>query len=321
MSDRLSWPESRLDELGIRATFLSSPRPRGAEIRLARGASAQQYSLLEGPAISAADIARASTADLPVLVLTTYAAPRTIDMFRRVGVQYLDAAGNAWIAFGDVLVDVRGRPRPDHAIPKRAASNLFSSGRAQVVCALLAWPHLWFASRRDVARAAGVSTGQAHNALALLAEAGYDSVEVGPRQTSLLDLWAAAFPTGLAQSLTLASFHGGIDEIKVAKPGDIAFVSGEVAVNDVLRPATLTLYVDELDPRLPVVNRWRADGKPNIVVRRAFWHAPDENELADGLNIAPWPLVYADLLSGDDPRVRAAATQWRDRHAGPAAAR
>ena len=148
--------------------------------------------------------------------------------------------------------------------------------------------------------------------MALLAEAGYESRPVRPGQTPLLDLWAAAFPTGLAAKLTLAAFHGDIDT--VVSLGAM-FVSGEKAAEDLLRPATLTFYVEQLDPRLPIVNRWRADGRPNIVVRRKFWHPPEGDPPTEELAVAPWPLVYADLLASGDPRVRAAATQWKDRHA------
>lgn len=323
MDDMIACFESCLDKFGIRARFsattVDSPRTQRAEVRLARRGSAQDYTLLYDPAVRFADVVKASGADLPVLVFTTYASSKTTDTFRRAGVQYLDTAGNAWITFGDVLVDVRGRPRPDRAsIPRRIAGNLFSAGRAQVVFALLAWPHLWHARRRDVAFAAGVSLGQTHNALTLLAEAGYNSDLIRPGQTPLLDLWAAAFPTGLANNLTLATFQGNVDELEVAKADDVAFVSGEKAASDLLRPATLTLYVAKLDPRLPIANRWRTDGKPNIVVRRAFWHAPDEDAPRTGLTIAPWPLVYADLLASDDPRVRGAAKEWKDRNARPA---
>jgi hypothetical protein len=166
-----------------------------------------------------------------------------------------------------------------------------------------------------VAHAAGISLGQAHNALALLAEAGYGSDEIRPGQTPLLALWAAAFPTGLATSLRLATFHGDVDELNMPTADDVAFVSGERAVIDLLRPATLTLYVEKLDPRLPIVNRWRTDRKPNIVVRRAFWHAPHQDDTGAGLAIAPWPLVYADLLASDNPRVRDTAKEWKNQHA------
>jgi hypothetical protein len=183
------------------------------------------------------------------------------------------------------------------------------------VFALLAWPELWHARQREVAHAAGVSLGQAHNALALLAEAGYSSDETRPGQTPLAELWAAAFPTGLATKLTLASFHGDVDEPKMVTADDVAYLSGEKAAGDLLRPATMTLYVRTLDSRLPIVNRWRTDKQPNIVVRRAFWHAPHQEETKAGLAVAPWPLVYADLLASDNPRVRDTATEWKNRHA------
>jgi hypothetical protein len=231
-------------------------------------------------------------------------------------VQYLDAAGNAWIQFGDVLIDVRGRPRPADAPRPPDTGNLFSPGRAQVIMALLAWPDLWDAPRREVAAAAGVSLGQTHNTLALLAETGYDRHGARSGRASLVDLWAAAFPSGLARRLSLATYRGeDLTEPKPARRGDTLAVSGETAVPDLLRPTTLTLYVTELDPRLAVANRWRADGEPNIVVRRRFWRDPIETESdSTPIGIAPWPIVYADLLVSRDPRARDTALEWRTRH-------
>lgn len=250
----------------------------------------------------------------PTLVFTTFVAPKTAETFRRAGVQYLDTAGNAWITFGGVLIDVRGRPRPDRAAPRPrvATGNLFSSGRAQVVFGLLAWPQLWDAPRRDVAHAAGVSLGLAHDALTLLAESGYGRDHVPPSPADLLELWAAAFPTGLAKRLTLATYRGESETVRKVNPTDPVFVSGEGAAGDMLRPATLTSYVEELDPRLAIRNRWRTDGQQNVIVRRKFWHAPDNSDAPlSGLRNAPWPLVYADMLASTDPRVRDAAKERR----------
>jgi hypothetical protein len=326
---------ARLEQLGVGARVeLGSPAAPGVErttARLARGGSAHTYTLLYGEAVSMAAVARAAapgaaggseTDRRPVLVFTTFVAPRTADAFRGAGVQFLDTAGNAWVEFGDVLIDVRGRPRPAEAAGRtRASGSLFSTARAQVVFALLAWPQLWTRPQRDVAHVAGVSLGQVHNTLALLAEAGYDG-DRGHRaragQVELLDLWAAGFATGLARRLTLATYRGDVAAVKPVGAADAIFVSGESAATHLLRPVTLTLYVGDLDPRLPVVNRWRADGVPNIVVRRAFWRAPrDDDAPPASPRPAPWPLVYADLLASDDPRVRGAAREWRDEHARP----
>ncbi|MGH3384031.1 MAG: type IV toxin-antitoxin system AbiEi family antitoxin [Nocardioidaceae bacterium] len=323
MDELLRRFKARLDDLGVTAKIGSAlPARRGAHavnVRLTRGASTQEYTLTYGLAVKLADTGRTDDANVPRLVFTTFVAPTSAETFRRAGVQYLDTAGNAWVTFGDVLVDVRGQRRPVGADQPAHAStgNLFSTARARVTFALLAWPQLWKAPQRTLAHAAGVSLGQAHNTLIMLTEAGYGPDRAHPAQAELLDLWAAAFATGLAKKLTLATYRGDIDAVQTVNADHRVFLSGESAVDDQLRPATLTLYVEELDPRLPVVNKWRSDGPPNIVVRRTFWRAPDSSDSPpDGVHPAPRPLVYADLLTSDDPRVRTVAKEWRDRLVG-----
>jgi len=325
MDELLARFAARLSDLGVTAGVGSAlpagPGAQATTVRLTRGTSTRAYRLLYGPVVSLADAGLASGVEPPTLVFTSFMTPRSAAAFRRAEVQYLDLVGNAWVQFDGVLLDVRGRPRPDDLpVPAhKPAGNLFSTARAQVAFALLAWPALWEATRRDLAHAAGVSLGQAHNALALLTEAGYRRDPARPEQTELLDLWAAAFPTGLATKLTLAQYRGQIGPAGDVQSNDPVFVSGESAAEELLRPASLTLYVQELDPRLPVVNKWRSDGPANIVVRRKFWHAPNDSDGAlAGVRPAPWPLVYADLVTSDDPRVRSVARQWRDHFAGPA---
>ena len=312
-----------LAELGVSARVEAAPTardgPRRAVLHMKRGASAHAFELVDGPDVRLTSACTSGAGREPVFVHTPHIAAKTGDAFRRAGVQYLDDAGNAWIKFGDVLIDVRGRPRPKDSTPRAGATgNLFSSGRAQVVLALLAWPELWKAPQREVAHTAGVSLGQAHNTLSLLAQAGYQRDQRRDGRADLLDLWAAAFPAGLAQRLTLAKYQGDVEPVKTPRADDVMAVSGEAAVPDLLRAATLTLYVPELNPRLAIVNRWRADGEPNIIVRRKFWHDPVAPEAgAPGIDVAPWPLVYADLLGSNDSRARAAAQQYRESHERP----
>jgi hypothetical protein len=304
-------------DVGVEPARPAQADVRSAALHLARGGSARSYELRFGATVPLA-AAGAHADGRPVFVHANYVAARSSDALRRAGVQYLDAAGNAWIEFGDVLVDVRGRPRPDNAAPRtRAAGNLFSARRAQVVFALLAWPHLWNAPQREISNAAGVSVGQVNHTLKLLRDARYGVDGARPDAGDLLDLWAAAFPAGLAHRLTLATYRGEIGRATVDADGPVS-LSGEAAVADLLKPTSLTIYVVDLDPRLPVVNRWRSDGEPNIIVRRKFWSAPGADDHAPaGAEAAPWPLVYADLLASDDPRARSAAKEWRDRHARP----
>ena len=321
MQELLNSCEAGLAELGIRLAVEETTGLRAgvqqAAVQLRRGASGQDFSLVFGPAAGLADVSRACSADRPTLLFVTYTSPRTTAALRQAGVHHLDVAGNAWIEFGDVVIDIQGRPRPQPPVghQRRSTGNVFSAGRAQVVCALLACPQLWQASRRDVAQAAGVSVGQAHSALTLLGEVGYGP-QAGPaRQADLLEVWAAAFPTGLARRLTVATYAGDLDRPLQADADQRLYISGAAAVGDRLRPVTLTVYVEDPDPALAVTNRWRTDGEPNIEVRRKFWCIPDREPLATP-PIALWPLVYADLLSSQDPRVRNEAKPWRERCAG-----
>src|SRR5680860_758060 len=141
--------EADLRDLGVLA-MVRSRVPAGGGVQattadLTRGTSTQGYTLIHGPVVRLADAPQLGAADRPTLVFTTFVAPKTAEAFRRARVQYLDTAGNAWVKFGEVLVDVRGRRLPVGARqPARTtAGNLFSTGRAQVTFALLAWPRLW----------------------------------------------------------------------------------------------------------------------------------------------------------------------------------
>ncbi|MFI5712694.1 type IV toxin-antitoxin system AbiEi family antitoxin [Kribbella sp. NPDC051620] len=257
-------------------------------------------------------------ADRPLLVLGERITERSANALREADVQYLDSAGNAYIAFEDVLIDIRGRrssvPLSRSSVPARS-TNLFSPRRARVVFALVTWPALVRASVRELAAVARVSSGLTHDCLDLLERNGYLS---SGRQRELrdgeelLDHWTAAYPSGLAPTLRLGEFSGDIDEVRPARPDQPIFVSGESAVPRMIRPVSLTLYVDVLDPMLAIRNRWRSDEQPNIVVRQKFWTDPGvPEELPDGKLLVPWTLAYADLMATGESRQREAAHQLR----------
>ena len=329
MDDLLATLTTRLEEFGMHVGV--SPRPQGGyevsdvDLVLSRGDTQQAFALeLKGHATHS-DLRhnhRSGTESLPLLVGAASVSPRSADAFRRSGVQYIDVAGNASIHFGDVLIDVRGR-RSEGAASERMrgrGGNLFTPARAQIVFALLQWPRLWKKPQRELADAAGASVGQVNNALEMFRESGFGPG--GHRSDSeLLALWVASFPSGLGKKLVLASYRGSIEDFRKVDAEDPVFVggaalSGELAVDDLLRPAALTIYVTKLDPMLPVKNRWRSDGEANITVRRKFWTTPphethDYDGPPTGLLNAPAVLVYADLMASDDARVRSVASEWR----------
>ncbi len=318
---------ARLREFGLHVEAAPGDPGRqvDADLTLVRGESRQEFAIELKDRVRGVEAGELRRADeRPLLVGTTRVSTRTADAFRRAGVQYIDSAGNAAIRFGDVLIDIRGRPAVRDVSDSTPArySNLFSTARAQVAFILLQWPTTWNDTQRAIARAAGVSLGQVNDAMTLFRDAGF-----GPGghrgDAELLDLWIAAYPLGLGRKLVLGAYRGALADVghlreEASELAD-AEVSGEFAAHALVRPASLTLYLPELDPMFPVRQRWRSDGEPNITLKRRFWTPPhgaaeDRSEMVAGLPTAPPVLVYADLLASDDPRVRGAADEWRRSH-------
>lgn len=331
MDSALDAVVNRLKELGLHVDARRRPqgvdRDDDVDLVLSRGGTRQEFAMKLKARATLSDVVRNDRAGahlLPSMVGAASVSSRSADALRRAGIQYIDASGNAWIHFGDVLIDVRGR-RSEHdpsEIRRGRGGNLFSVARAQVAFTLLQWSRSWKKPQREVADAAGVSLGQVNDALKMFRDSGF-----GPgghrNDSEFLDLWVASFPSGLGRKLILATYRGSAQDFMRADATDQVFeggavVSGEFAAGELLRPEALTIYLEGIDPMLPVRNRWRSDGEANIIVKRKFWRTPpgetDDDEPMVGMRRAPAVLVYADLLASDDPRVRGVAADWRRSH-------
>jgi hypothetical protein len=292
---------------------------------LTRGASQQTYAVTFKRQPTLATAAAADHSSLPLLIIGGRISARSANAFRDASIQYVDAGGNAYLNFGDVYIDVRGQSlkklsdEPVHSA--QSGMNLFSPRRAQVICALLTRPALRRSRLQDLAEASGVSLGLVHDAISQLQVSGFIGDAGLRRPRDLLDLWAAAYSTGLGPTLALDSFVGDPSPFRVLGTDlwTMPAVSGEAAVSEYLgRRTTLTVYVDQLDPSLAIVNKWRRDPerRSNVFVRRRFWSAELEFGQHDhaGQPIAPWPIVYADLLTSGEPRLVEVSKEWRMAH-------
>lgn len=242
-----------------------------------------------------------------IIYVTDRISARTAEALRRMGMHFVDAAGNVFLASNGWYVDVRGRRGHDlvefqYARPE-SSPNLYSAKAAQVVFALLTWPELLRASVRNVADAAGVSVGIAQSTMKELRRRALWPDHESARD-ALIDGWTAAFPETLGRSLTIRTLR--------AEQFDTFYgpvlASGEAAPSAQIRATSGVVYVVELSTELLMMNRWRTDGPPNLVVRRHFWSHPDHLK-----GEAPPLLVYADLQASDDPRTRSVASNYRNR--------
>lgn len=294
----------------------------GGHIGLARGSCQQRYQpvFAQPPKLGRLVDAKLE-ARLPLLVMSSHVSRRLAEELIRADIQFVDHSGNAFIHFDDVMIRILGTPKERQAEEpiehQTVSANLLSPRRAQVVLALLEWPELATAPLRELGRAAGVSVGTAHEAVRLLSGVGHvhDGVFNQRSRPQLLDLWAAAYPNGLGAKLGLTRL-GGEAQLGPLSRGQDAEISGEAACADLVNPQTLTVYVPRLDPHMVASSGWRKDRLPhNIIIRRRFWTRPSGDGVAAGSpRLAPWPIVYADLLASQEPRQLEAAAELRAAH-------
>jgi hypothetical protein len=256
---------------------------------------------------------------LPTLVVAGSITEKAASLLRERGIDYIDEAGNAHIAWDDVLIDVRGRRKAGARTSgsSQRGSKAFSRAGLQVGFVLLSWPTTAGEPLRRLASASGVSLGTAQAVVDDLAKAGYLYDVAGERRLGrageLLNRWSEAYSTRLSPALSLGDFE--VPDISWWRDSKEELTQSNVQVGGEagaslldrhLIPATLTLYADERPRSLIVKRRMvRAEQAGNIHMRRRFWTVAGQSW------IVPPTLIYADLLASGDPRQREHADRIR----------
>lgn len=314
-----------LRELGLKIDMLAveNATDRGPDLmaRVSRGSGAARMYAVEFKRAVPPELATAlhPHATLPALVVARSITEQAASLLRERGIDYIDEAGNAHIAWDDVLIDVRGRrkagARASGSSPR--GSKAFSRAGLQVGFVLLSWPTVAGEPLRRLATASGVSLGTAQAVVDDLAKAGYLYEVAGERRLGragdLLNRWSEAYSTRLSPALFLGDFdvpdiswwRASEDELARSNV-QVGGEAGASVLDPRLTPATLTLYADERPRSLMVKHRMvRAQQAGNIHVRRRFW------TMAGQSWIVPPTLIYADLLASGDPRQREHADRIR----------
>lgn len=239
------------------------------------------------------------------LLVTDHVTPPLADALRAKGIEFIDAAGNAFLNRPPLFVFIKGqRPTGREAVPERGRA--FQATGLQVLFALLARPELIGRPYREIAVAAGVAHGTVGWVMAEMPALGYVAKVGGRRRLvngeRLLDQWTEAYARTLRPRLLLGRFRGDMDALyaRTAKWQEDLLVGGEMAAARLtrhLRPGTATFYTRAIDPKVIVKLVLRADAEGNVDFRRRFWTFPGEEP-----RLTPTLLVYADLLATGDAR-------------------
>jgi hypothetical protein len=233
------------------------------------------------------------------------------------GVGYVEAEGDCFLSAPSTYVLVR-LPR------KKAAADggfrsVYSKASARLCLVLLMDRHALNTPYRNLAEVAHMATGSVARVLRELASEGIIAVRGNGERIvmdpeKLLDVFELSYnkylrPKGFVGHFrTSSSAPGRVGDIPL-DGGDVW--GGELAAYRLFRrmpPKTYTLFSDKSLGELAKTYRWIKDETGPIAVYRPFWD-PRFRSAEDG--VAPWPVVYAHLLTLSDPRALELARELR----------
>jgi hypothetical protein len=131
-----------------------------------------------------------------LVIIAPYISQRSAEICRQNNVGFIDLEGNAFLSFGNILIDKRVRERVN--IEKKEITEIFSARATRIIRVLLenSSKERWLIN--DLAKEANVSLGYTSDVLSALSVQGY--VEKKKRKgiqlkekDSLLDRWASVY--------------------------------------------------------------------------------------------------------------------------------
>ncbi|WP_243286690.1 type IV toxin-antitoxin system AbiEi family antitoxin [Geothrix terrae] len=234
--------------------------------------------------------------------------------------QFLDAAGNAYLDQDGLFVLIQGKRLHRGLRLREKPARAFDRTGLRVVFALLVNPELLNAPYREIAKAAGVALGTVGRILTDLRMQGQiieqkDGERRWVDRDRAMKAWALNYPLRLRPKLNPRRYRATDDtwwhQVDPAAFG--GYWGGEVAAarrKGNLAPTTATLYLPENRNPFLTAHRLRADDQGPIEILDAFWDLPERPRQVRGL--APDLLIYADLAGMGDPRTHEEAERIYD---------
>ncbi len=307
----------RVNEVGESLNLAYGPAGDDASVTLRLMGTTEAHFCAEVKSIDRVQSLRLLQPPAPdYLLVTPYLSPELAGECRRLGLNFIDTAGNAYLNVPGQLIWISGRPRPKTGVVLKEQGALRTANGLRIVFALLIRQELIKQPMREIAAQAGVALGSVGAILEALQAMGHVSAGKGAARR-LLDVeglqraWVQHYPVSLRHKLhpqryTALKGWSGLDALDPSQ----AVWGGEVAAHRMdgyLQPAEATLYNWASRQELMKKHRLKPDANGDIEILDAFW---TPLEAADGA-LAPALLVYADLMASRDGRSReAAAKVW-----------
>lgn len=259
----------------------------------------------------------------PGMLVADYINPNMADKLRQQEVQFIDAAGNAYINQPPVYIYVTGKRQTEYRLmpTKEGAKRAFEPKGLIVIYAFLRNPKLVNAPYREIAERTGVAVGTVGWVLNGLKAADYirDKGRNKERRLihykKLLDRWVEAWPEKLKPKQFVGEYAADAPDwwktINIQQYD--GYWGGEIAAakyTDYLTPTVATVYLPEhartrllQDARLRKATKWIDDGAGTVLIYRPFWpEQRDERDTEIQEGVVHPILAYADLLATGDTR-------------------
>ena len=242
------------------------------------------------------------------LLVTWYVTPQMADRMKKLGIQFIDTAGNAYINEPPLFIFIKGN-RPVDRYPIEQPMRAFQPMGLKVVFALLCNPGLENEPFRKIAKVANAALGTVNWVIKDLKNIGYliDRGKQGRhliRKEGLLGRWVDMYPVRLRPKNIVGRY--GAPDIEWWKNEELAdltaYWGGEIAaakLTKYLKPLVITIYVKGNPGRLILKHKIMKEPNGNIELLKAFWDFEYEWEFP---NLVHPILIYADLLATGDAR-------------------
>ncbi len=246
--------------------------------------------------------------DDPSILITSHITNALAEKLQKANIQYIDFSGNMFVKTPNLFISIMGEAPQKLPVleTKIFALNIAS---IKIIFTLLAVENALTLTYRDIARMSDVALGSVSKTFLMLQQNGYlieksQNEKCLVNKKNLFTKWCIGYNEKLRPKLVIEKFGSDNRELlKKVNPADFHLLwGGEMAaaiLTHYLKPQIITLYADNELPTLQLKCRLKRDPNGNIELIKKFWNF-DSN--TDQQNVAPFILIYADLLSAFDER-------------------
>jgi hypothetical protein len=241
----------------------------------------------------------------PPVIVTGYVTPGIAEILHNTHINYIDAAGNAFINELPLFICIRGK-KPE-ALPI-TRKRLYQSSGLKIIFALLCNPTLEMEDYRTIAAMSQAALGSVGWVMRDLKQSGYlitisKKIRKLVNKEDLLNNWVANYHEHLKPKLVLGHY-AALNENwwKTVQLKEDALWGSEMAAKNItnyLKPQVYSLYVKNFRNSFLFENKLHRSSEGNIEISKQFWNFSNKWSFK---NTVPPLLVYADLIASQSDR-------------------